>query len=58
MSDEHRHDDEGQLPHNPGEPEFGDGHGGEHNPGEPDFGDDVAAENAADEVAERAEGHS
>ncbi len=29
MDDERRH--------NPGEPQFGEGHGGEHNPGEPSF---------------------
>lgn len=32
MDDERRH--------NPGEPTFGEGHGGEHNPGEPSFGEE------------------
>ena len=53
--------------HNPGEPTFGDGHGGEHNPGEPEFGEqglgDAEVETddehgIADQVADRAEGHS
>jgi hypothetical protein len=47
--------------HNPGEPEFGEGHDEDlpHNPGEPTFGDDEASEPSdADEAAENAEGHS
>ena len=49
--------EEQDLPHNPGEPQFGDGEGGKHNPGEPKFGDaDEPAD--ADEAAEFAEGHS
>ena len=49
--------------HNPGEPEFGEGHGGRHNAGEPEFGPsdehDHEHEPAdADEAAEVAEGHS
>ncbi len=62
---EHEHEDEtGSPPHNPGEPQFGDGHGGEHNPGEFEFGESDDAEGsggehgAADDVADRAEGHS
>ena len=44
--------------HNPGEPEFGEGHDEDkpHNPGEPTFGDDEPTD--ADEAAEIAEGHS
>jgi hypothetical protein len=49
--------------HNPGEPEFGDGHGGKHNPGEPEFGSQAEHDHDgepadADEAAEIAEGHS
>ncbi len=55
---EHEHD----QPHNPGEPTFGEGHGGEHNPGEPEFGEQELDRDdehgMADEVADRAEGHS
>ena len=52
MSD---HEDE---KHNPGEPEFGEGHDDDkpHNPGEPTFGDDEPTD--ADEAAEAAEGHA
>ena len=52
--DEHHEQD---LPHNPGEEQFGDGEGGQHNPGEPEFGDAHEPEDA-DEAAEIAEGHS
>jgi hypothetical protein len=31
---------ENESPHNPGEPEFGDEHGGEHNPVEPSLGNE------------------
>ena len=53
--------------HNPGEPEFGEGHGGAHNPGEQQFGgEDETTDPAepgegaqdADDASERAEGHS
>ncbi len=59
MDDERRH--------NPGEPTFGEGHGGEHNPGEPTFGEEELGDTEvetddehgiADVVADRAEGHS
>ena len=59
---------EDERRHNPGEPKFGEGHGGEHNPGEPTFGeqeqggDDLEGQGgehgAADDVADAAEGHS
>lgn len=44
--------------HNPGEPEFGEGHDEDkpHNPGEPTFGEDEPTD--ADEAAEAAEGHA
>ena len=52
---EHEHDDE---KHNPGEPEFGEGHDPDaaHNPGEPQFGSDSDDEPTdADEAADTAE---
>jgi len=56
---ETEHDHEGDAPHNPGEPQFGEGHGGEHNPGEPQFGDDEEGHASdAGEAADNAEGHS
>ncbi len=50
--------DEQDLPHNPGEQQFGDGEGGKHNPGEPKFGEGAEEPKDADEAAEIAEGHS
>jgi len=52
-------DREPDAPHNPGEPTFGEGHGGEHNPGEPQFGEaDQGEAGDAAEAADNAEGHS
>ena len=34
--------------HNPGEPQFGEGHGGEHNPGEPRFGEEAFGDSELD----------
>ena len=53
---EHEHEQ-----HNPGEPEFGEGHDPDaaHNPGEPQFGFDSDDEPTdADEAADVAEGHA
>ncbi len=48
--------------HNPGEPDFGHDEAAEHNPGEPQFGteneDEGGDAETAEDVAERAEGHS
>ena len=53
---EHEHGE-----HNPGEPQFGEGHGGEHNPGEPKFPEDAKSDHEpadAGEAADLAEGLS